>query len=449
MAQPQNDKPSAGDRAGGNGAPSRPPADQAQAMKAGADSDAIEMLRADHRRVEQLFGAFKSAAEPRQKSLLAQQICTELTVHTMLEEEIFYPACRGHMDDRLLDEAQVEHDGAKALIIEIEAGSPDDRYFDAKVTVLGEDIAHHVREEEKPDTGVFAKAKVAGLAAPDLAKRLAARKQALMEQAKTGALGPPRTQSFRVCPPGIGQSRENDMSQSSMTRERDEYGRFVSEDDDRDYRRRRYADDDRRSMPPRDEDGRFVRSRSRYDDDDRPMPRRDEEGRFVSGRSRYDEDDDRRGNRGHGGWYGDPRGHAEASRRGWEERSGTRYRDDDDDRGYMRSRSRYEDDEDRRGRRGHGGWYGDPEGHADAAYRGWEEREGSRYRDDDDRRYARSRSRYDDDGRRRMPARDDEGRFVSSGSRYDEDDDRRGGRGHGGWYGDPEGHSEAARRGRR
>jgi len=109
----------------------------------------------------------------------------------------------------------------------------------------------------------------------------------------------------------------------------------------------------------------------------------------------------------------------------------------------MSSRSHYDDDDDddRRGDRGHGGWYADPEGHSEASRRGWEERGGSRgrYRDDDD------------DRRRYMPARDDEGRFTGSRSRYadDDDDDRRRGRGHGGWYGDPEGHSQAARRGRR
>jgi hemerythrin superfamily protein len=284
MAQAQNEKPSAGGRPSGNGSPSQPRAEQAQQAKAGAESDAIEMLRADHRRVEQLFAAFAAATGRERKSDLARQICTELTVHTMLEEEIFYPACRGRMEDRLLDEAQVEHDGAKALIIEIEAGSPDDRYFDAKVKVLGEDIAHHVREEEKPDEGVLAKAKAAGLATPDLARRLTERKQALMEQAESGTLGQPRTQSFRVCvSPDTGQSRESEMRHSSMTRERDEYGRFVSDDDDRDYRRHRYEDDDRR----------MSRGRSRNDDDDdrRSMPPRDEEGRFVSSRGRHDDDD--------------------------------------------------------------------------------------------------------------------------------------------------------------
>jgi hypothetical protein len=380
-------------------------------------------------------------------------------VHTLIEEEIFYPACKGHMEQRLLDEAQVEHDGAKTLIAEIRAGSPDEQYFGAKVKVLSEEIKHHVREEEKSD-GVLAKAKQAGVATPDLAKRMDARKQELMGQAKAGTLGPPVMRTFRVrTNAGAKQpSQEYDMargSSSTMERERDERGRFVSDDDDdRDYRRRssshsRYDyDDRRRSMPGRDDEGRFTSSRSRYDDDD------DDDRRSSRSRSRYDEDDDdRRGRSGHGGWYGDPEGHSGAARRGWDDRGGSRsrYRDDDrrgsmparDEEGRFmsaRSRSYYDDDDDRRGSRGHGGWYGDPEGHSEASRRGWDERGGSRgrYRDDED------------DRRRYMPGRDDEGRFTSSRSRYDDDDDdRRGSRGHGGWYGDPEGHSQAARRGRR
>ncbi len=474
MAQTQSETPPmAGGQAGKGAAgrnPNEPkgnPTDPENGAGTTSDADPTEMLKSDHRHVEQLFSSFEKAPEAEQKSQLAAQICTELMVHTLLEEEIFYPACRGHMEQRMLEEAQVEHDGAKTLIIEIRAGAPDDQYFNAKVKVLSEEIKHHVREEEKSD-GLLAKAKEAGVATPDLAKRMATLKQELMEQAKAGALGPPVTRSFRVrTNTGTNQlSQEDKMARGSsatMERERDERGRFVSEDDDdRDYRRR-------------------SSSRSRYDDDDRrrSMPARDEEGRFTSSRSRYEDDDDddyRRGRRGHGGWYGDseghseasrrgwdnpdhgrsgwsgnPEGHSEASRRGWDEREGSRgrYRDDDrrrsmparDDEGrFMSSRSRYDDDDDyRRGGRGHGGWYGDPQGHSEASRRGWEERGGSRsrYRDDDeDHRYARSR--------------DDEGRFTSSRSRYDDDDDdRRSGRGHGGWYGDPEGHSEAARRGRR
>jgi hypothetical protein len=420
-------------------------------------SDPTEMLKSDHRHVEQLFSSYEKATDNEQKSQLAEQICTELMVHTLLEEEIFYPACRGHMEQQLLEEAQVEHDGAKTLIIEIKTGSPTDQYFGAKVKVLSEEIKHHVREEEKPD-GVLAKAKQAGVATPDLAKRMAALKHELMGQAKAGALGPPETRSFHVRTfAGMHQqTQEHKMARGSsmtMERERDERGRFVSDDeDDRDYRRRsssrsQYDDDDddrrssrSRSMPARDDEGRFTSSRSRYDDDDddrrssrsRSMSARDEEGRFTGSRSRYDDDDDdRRSSRSRSTPARDDEGRFTSSR--------SRYDDDDDDRRPSRSRSRYdEDDDDRRGRGGQRGWFGDREGHSEASRRGWDERGGSR-------------SRYrDDDHRRSTPARDDEGRFMSSRSRYDDnddDDDRRGGRGHGGWYGDPEGHSEASRRG--
>src|ERR1700759_4388326 len=93
--------------------------------------DAIALLKADHRKVEALFAKYKSARA--KKADIAAQICMELTVHTIIEEEIFYPACKEagvKMDN--LDEAYVEHDGAKMLIAELEAGSPGDDFFDAK-----------------------------------------------------------------------------------------------------------------------------------------------------------------------------------------------------------------------------------------------------------------------------------------------------------------------------
>src|SRR5215472_8149032 len=218
-----------------------------------SDADPTELLKSDHRQVEQLFSSYEKATSDEQKSQLAQQICIELMVHTLIEEEVFYPACKGHMEQRLLGEAQVEHDGAKTLIIEIRGSSPDDQYFDAKVKVLSEEIKHHAREEEKSD-GILAKAKEAGVATADLAKRMDARKQELMGQAKAGTLGPPVMRTFRIrTNAGTDQpSQEYKMARGSsatMDRERDERGRFVSDDeDDRDYRWRsssgsRYDDD--------------------------------------------------------------------------------------------------------------------------------------------------------------------------------------------------------------
>ena len=97
---------------------------------ADAQPDAIALLKADHRKVEDLFARFEAAGQADKKKHLARQICTELTVHTILEEEIFYPACKGKIEDDLVREAYVEHDGAKVLIAEIEAGGPDQEFYD-------------------------------------------------------------------------------------------------------------------------------------------------------------------------------------------------------------------------------------------------------------------------------------------------------------------------------
>lgn len=112
------------------------------------EMDAIAMLKADHRKVEEIFAAFEKATSKAKKQQLAEQACLELKVHTVLEEEIFYPACKDQIEEDLLKEAYVEHDGAKQLINEIEAGGPEDDFYDAKVKVLSEMIEHHVEEEE-------------------------------------------------------------------------------------------------------------------------------------------------------------------------------------------------------------------------------------------------------------------------------------------------------------
>jgi hypothetical protein len=279
----------------------------------------------------------------------------------------------------------------------------------------------------------------------------------------------------RLSVPAQRQQRRSEYDvprYSSQMRDRDDQGRFLPEDE-RGYGRGGH----RGSMPERDESGRFMsdderRSRSGYDDDN---------GSRRSMNRRRDDDDDRRygsRDRGHSGWFGDSEGHSEASRRGWERsdhgESGW-YGDRDGHaeaarRGWERpdhgesgwfgdreghseaSRRGWEHSEhgpsgwygDREGhseasRRGwersdHGqsGWYGDREGHSEASRRGWDEGHGSQRRDDDDRRS----SRYDDERRSYAGGR---------GERYE---DERSFRGHRGWSGDPEGHSEASRRGK-
>jgi hypothetical protein len=159
--------------------------------------DAIALLKADHRKVEEMFEKYESARS--RKAEIAHQICLELSIHTLLEEEIFYPACReAGVESDMMDEANVEHDGAKTLIAELEAGSPEDEYYDAKVKVLSEEIKHHVKEEEKPG-GIFTQARKAGMDLDALGERLAARKKELMGRFEK-RLPAPRTRTMKAPP---------------------------------------------------------------------------------------------------------------------------------------------------------------------------------------------------------------------------------------------------------
>ena len=155
--------------------------------------DAIALLKADHRKV---FEKFEKAKDAATKKSLAQQICTELSVHTAIEEEIFYPACTGKIEEDLVKEAYVEHDGAKVMIAEILASSPGDDFYDAKVKVLSEEIKHHVKEEEARVEGMFAKARAAGLDMDALGEQMAARKEQLLADFKAKGLPAPETRSF-------------------------------------------------------------------------------------------------------------------------------------------------------------------------------------------------------------------------------------------------------------
>lgn len=158
--------------------------------------DAIALLKADHRKVEDLFKKFAKAKDANTKKSLAKEICTELSVHATIEEEIFYPACNGEVEDDLRLESYVEHDSAKVLIAELAGSSPDDEFYDAKMTVLCEEIHHHVKEEEKPGDGLFAQARKAGLDMDALGDQLKARKEELLAAIKRDGLPPPKTRSF-------------------------------------------------------------------------------------------------------------------------------------------------------------------------------------------------------------------------------------------------------------
>lgn len=140
--------------------------------------DAIQLLKADHREVEQMFSKFENTNGAATKSKLADQICLALKVHTQIEEEIFYPAAREALtDEEMIDEAVVEHAAAKDLIAEIEAMDVDEDLFDAKVKVLSEQIEHHVEEEEKE---LFPKLQKTDMDMRMLGMRMAERKKELM-----------------------------------------------------------------------------------------------------------------------------------------------------------------------------------------------------------------------------------------------------------------------------
>jgi hypothetical protein len=146
--------------------------------------DAIAMLNADHRKVKSIFKKFeklkKQDSGDAEKAELVQEACMELTVHAQLEEEIFYPAVREATgEDDLMDEAQVEHMSAKDFIAQLQSMRPGDEHYDAKFTVLGEYINHHVEEEEGE---MFRKAKQANVDTASLGEQMLERKQALLAE---------------------------------------------------------------------------------------------------------------------------------------------------------------------------------------------------------------------------------------------------------------------------
>jgi len=140
--------------------------------------DAIALLKADHEAVSQLFTEFENTRSIANKKALVGEICTALSVHAQIEEEIFYPAFKATLKDKLLvPEATVEHAGVKRLIAELEGAEPDGEMYDAKVKVLSEYVKHHVKEEQND---MFPKAKASSLDMAELGARMAARKQDLL-----------------------------------------------------------------------------------------------------------------------------------------------------------------------------------------------------------------------------------------------------------------------------
>ena len=143
-----------------------------------AATDAIALLRADHGTVSGLFADYEKTDSRKKKKALVAEICTALSVHAQIEEEIFYPAVKAALKDKLLvPEATVEHASVKDLIAQIEGGEPDGEVYDAKVKVLSEYVKHHVKEEQNE---MFPKANAASLDMVELGARMAARKADLL-----------------------------------------------------------------------------------------------------------------------------------------------------------------------------------------------------------------------------------------------------------------------------
>jgi hypothetical protein len=166
--------------------------------------DAIALLKADHRKVEELFEAFESAT-PKKQQAIALEICTELVIHTIIEEELFYPALKDKIDADLLDEAYVEHDGAKMLIAQIANGTIGDDFYAAKVSVLSEEIEHHVHEEEMHKEGMFSQARSTDVDLETLGAAMAARKAELKAKFKAEGLPAPIMRTIQPAPVELGE----------------------------------------------------------------------------------------------------------------------------------------------------------------------------------------------------------------------------------------------------
>jgi hemerythrin superfamily protein len=154
---------------------------RAASSASGRAQDAIALLKSDHREVDELMQRYEKARSDR-KEAIARQICLALRVHAQIEEELLYPAARESLDaddGDLVDEAAVEHATIKRLVGEVEGSSPGDSLYDAKVTVIGEYVKHHVKEEEKE---LFPKLRDSELDLDALGEQLAARKAVLMQE---------------------------------------------------------------------------------------------------------------------------------------------------------------------------------------------------------------------------------------------------------------------------
>jgi hypothetical protein len=153
--------------------------------------DALQLLAEDHRTVEALFEKYDSARGAAAQQKIVRQICEELVIHALVEEEVFYPAVRDVVEHDMMDEAQVEHDSVKALIRSLQTGSPADPFYDAKVSVLKEQVEHHVYEEERQRGSMFSQVRKTNIDLQALGMQMAEMKSQLQKKAKAEGLPQP------------------------------------------------------------------------------------------------------------------------------------------------------------------------------------------------------------------------------------------------------------------
>ena len=185
------------------------------AKKGGAGIDAVTLLKQDHRLVAELIDEVEEA-EGDQLESIAERICALLTVHAQIEEELLYPAAREALDEPdLVAEALVEHASAKDLIAKIEGMSSDDEEYKATVTVLGEYVKHHVKEEEGE---MFPQLKKSDLDLEAIGESLASRKTELMEELGIDTEEPPTTRNQRRAAAGARSKSKRSGSGSRASR---------------------------------------------------------------------------------------------------------------------------------------------------------------------------------------------------------------------------------------
>lgn len=398
--------------------------------KSGSDTakDGFEQLRQHHRKLRALTAEAAAITDSGSAPDLNRRLAQAWMAHADAHDALYEAAIgSGLAEFALLNDVAIETDLVSILLDRVNRSPLEGQLEMAAARVAGRMIGQIIEREEEPRSGLLAKAQAAGVDPAALSGRIGASNGPASGRDEGST---PQTRHLTA-------HQEEQMARNTNMPDRDGRGRFVSDDHDGGGRgsyggrgASRYDDD--RDNRDRDSRGRFTsdhdqgRGRSSDRDDDRRygQGRDDDRGGAYSRQSRHDDDrrsyssgrDDDDRDRGQGGWFGDSQGHAEAARRGWDNR-----RDDDDNRGYSSRggssgrdddrggysrQSRYDDDRRSSGRdrydddrdRGQQGWFGDSQGHAEAARRGWDNR-----RDDDDDRYSsrgRSSGRDDDDDRR-------------------------------------------------